>query len=86
MWKHILHIGDENMPNITLAVPEELQEKMRQHNDIRWSEVARKAIEKKVEDLEMLDKLTANSKLTTKDAREISEKINKDVAKRLKLL
>ncbi len=72
--------------NITLAVPEELHEKMKHHSDIRWSEVARKAIEKKIDDLEMLDKLTAESKLTKKDVAEISEKINKDVAKRLKSL
>ncbi|MFH1774669.1 MAG: hypothetical protein ABH874_06910 [Methanobacteriota archaeon] len=45
--------------------------------------MARKAIEKKVEDLEMLEKLTSKSKLTQRDAEEISRKINEKVAKRL---
>ncbi len=52
-------------------------------SEIRWSEVARKAIEKKVEDLELLEKLASKSKLAQKDAEEISWKINEKVAKRL---
>ena len=74
------------MPNITLTVPEELHQKMKEHSDIRWSEVARKSIEKKIADLEMLDKLTKNSKLTKEDAAAISKKINKEVARKLGLL
>lgn len=73
------------MTNITLSIPDELHSKMKHHTDIRWSEVARKAIELRVEDLEFMDKLTAKSKLTQKDAEEISEKIKESVAKRLKL-
>lgn len=45
--------------------------------------MARKAIEKKVEDLEMLEKLASKSKLTQRDVEEISRKINEKVAKRL---
>ena len=73
------------MANITLSVPEELHEKMKQHSEIRWSEVAKRAIEKKVDDLEMLDKLTSKSKLTKEDTASISGKINKNVTKRLGL-
>ncbi|MDV3103538.1 hypothetical protein [Thermococcus waiotapuensis] len=32
------------MPNITLSVPPELYKKMKEHPEIRWSEVARRAI------------------------------------------
>lgn len=74
------------MPNVTLTVPRELHEKMKQHSEIRWSEVARRTIEKKVQDLEMLDALTKESKLTREAALTISENINKDVAKKLRLL
>lgn len=45
--------------------------------------MARKAIEKKVMDLELLEKLTSRSKLTEKDVEEISSKVNEKVAKRL---
>jgi len=71
------------MANMTLAIPDELQEKLREHAEIRWSEVARRALEKKVADLEMMDRLTSNSKLTEKDVEEISAKINRAVAKKL---
>lgn len=73
------------MANMTLAIPEELQEKLREHAEIRWSEVARQALEKKVADIELMDRLTSNSKLTEKDVEEISAKINKAVAKKLGL-
>ncbi|MBM3303570.1 MAG: hypothetical protein FJY76_00595 [Candidatus Aenigmarchaeota archaeon] len=71
------------MANLTLAIPDELQEKLREHSEIRWSEVARRALEKKVDDLEMMEKILSKSKLTQKDADEISSKINKAVAKKL---
>ena len=32
------------MPNITLSVPPELYRKMKEHPEIKWSEVARRAI------------------------------------------
>jgi predicted CopG family antitoxin len=65
------------MANITLSVPDDLHQKMKKHSEIKWSEVARKAIEKKVHDLELLDELTSKSKLTEKDVLEISNRINK---------
>ena len=71
------------MANITLSIPDDLHRKMREFSEIKWSEVARKAIQKKVHDLEMLDKLTSKSKLTEKDVMEISDKINKSLAKKI---
>jgi predicted CopG family antitoxin len=73
------------MPNVTLAVSDELHTKMKQHKEIRWSEVVRKTISQKIEDLDMMDKLTSKSKLTQKDADEIAHKIDSDVAKKLGL-
>ena len=75
-----------HMTNITLMLPEELQKKMKKHSEIRWSEVIRQAIQKKIEDLELLDKITSKSKLTNKDAFEISKKIDANVARRLGLV
>jgi len=73
------------MGNVTLTLPDELQHKMRKHSEIRWSEVVRKAIQKRIEDLELLDRLTAKSTLTEADAREISKKIDATVARKLGL-
>ncbi|HKZ41665.1 MAG TPA: hypothetical protein VJ044_11920 [Candidatus Hodarchaeales archaeon] len=73
------------MTNITLAIPDVLHEKMRQHSEIRWSEVVRKVITEKVEMLEAFDKITKKSKLTQKDVDELSAKVNRAVAKNLGL-
>ena len=32
------------MPNITLSIPPDLYKKMKEHPEIKWSEVARRAI------------------------------------------
>ena len=71
------------MPNLTLSIPEELHERMKKHSEIRWSEVVRKSISEKIEDLEVLDKLTRKSKLTQADVDEIAHKINRDVFEEL---
>ncbi len=71
------------MTNITLAIPEELHTRMKQHSEIRWSEVVRKTISDKVETLDVLDRIAKKSKLSSKDVEEISKKINKDVFKEL---
>lgn len=47
------------MANITLAVPDTLHKKMRSHPEFKWSEVARQAIEQKIDDAELLDDLKA---------------------------
>ncbi len=71
------------MTNITLAIPEELAKRMRAFAEIRWSEIARQAIEKRVEDLELMNKIASKSKLTQKDIDEISKSIKRSAAKKL---
>lgn len=71
------------MANITLAVPDELHVRMKEFSEIRWSEVVRKSIEQKVKDLEMLEKITAKSRLTEKDAKNLSKKINRTATKKI---
>ena len=71
------------MTNITLSIPDELKKKMEKYPEVKWSQVARKAIEEKVKDLELLDRLTRNSKLTDKDVEEISKFINEKMTKKV---
>ena len=52
------------MVNMTLSVPEEIHKEMSMHTEIRWSDVARQAFERKIRELHWMDKLTENSKLT----------------------
>ena len=71
------------MGNLTLALPDNLQERMRKHSEIRWSEVVRKSITQRIELLEMMDKITQKSKLTKKDVDDISRKIKKETFEEL---
>lgn len=70
------------MVNMTLSLSEELHEKMKQFNEIKWSEVARRAIEQRIHDLEIMNKIASKSKLTQKDAFELSREIKKLATKR----
>jgi hypothetical protein len=70
------------MTNMTLAIPEELHRIMRQRKEIKWSEIARQAIQDRANKLELMDRLLKKSKLTEKDAIEIGRKINKGIVKR----
>ena len=71
------------MTNVTLAIPDDLHTKMKEHSEIRWSEVVRKTITEKIEILEAMDTLAKKSKLTKKDVEEIAHKINKEVFQEL---
>ncbi|MBI4020341.1 MAG: hypothetical protein HY367_03330 [Candidatus Aenigmarchaeota archaeon] len=71
------------MPNLTLSIPVELHRKMKKHSEIRWSEVVRKTIAERIEDLELMDRLARNSRLTKKDVEDISHKIKRDIYKEM---
>lgn len=67
---------------MTLSIPKELHEKMKCMSEIRWSEIARRAIEERINDLETMNKIASKSKLTKKDVEEISKKIKRSAAKK----
>jgi hypothetical protein len=64
------------MPTITVNVDDDLKEQMEKHPEINWSEVTRQAFREKIEKLELLDELTADSELTEGDVEELAAKIN----------
>jgi len=70
------------MANITLSVPADLHKQMKHFSDIRWSEVARKAIMEKVETLRMAENLASKSRLTQADVDEFSRKMKSLASKR----
>jgi ABC-type oligopeptide transport system ATPase subunit len=73
-----------NMGNMTLSVPEKLHKEMAVHSEIKWSDVARKAFEKKIKELNWMDKVLSKSKLTQEDANRIGHKIKGEMAKRFR--
>lgn len=63
------------MGNITLALPEDVHQAMRHFSEVRWSEVARKAIIERLETLSLAEKLAKKSKLSKKDVSAFGKKI-----------
>ena len=74
------------MPNVTLAVPEELHNIMKNHPEIKWSEIARQAMKEYAMRLEVLDDITSKSKFTEKDALVIGDSAKKNLAARYEKL
>jgi len=70
------------MGNMTLAIPDDMQKEMKNFSEVKWSEVARKAIKKRLETLQIAEKIASKSKLTKKDVEELSKKINLAASKR----
>jgi rhamnose utilization protein RhaD (predicted bifunctional aldolase and dehydrogenase) len=70
------------MGNITLSVPEDLLRRMRQHTELKWSEVARQAFERRLKEIELAEKLLSRSRLTEKDAERIGHRVKAKVRKR----
>ncbi len=81
MHAHNVSVG-EKMVNMTLSIPEQLYKKIKEHSEINWSDIARHVFEDYLTKLEILDRLTAGSELTEKDALDIGEAIKKSMWKR----
>jgi hypothetical protein len=61
--------------NVTFAVPEELHEVMRRHPEIKWSEIARKAMWEYAQKLELMERIVSGSRLSENDALELDKKV-----------
>ena len=69
------------MPNITLSLPKDVYQIVKTHKEIRWSEIARKAIEEYAKKLALLDALTSKSELTEEDIMKLDKKIKRKIHK-----
>ena len=88
MCDHIFYLVNI-ITNITLAVPEKIHKLMKKHSEIRWSEVARQAIERLAMKLELLEQAEyeeqvrfwnnelKNSELTESDVNELDAEVKK---------
>ena len=47
------------MPNVTLSVPEKLYKIMREHKEIRWSEIVRRALWDYVYEMQRKEKIVS---------------------------
>ena len=77
------HISNSvmQMPNMTLAIPEDLHSFIKSHNEIRRSEIARRAMWEYARKLEILDRLVEKSEFTEDDAAEFDSLLKKGLRK-----
>lgn len=69
---------------MTLSIPKPLHDQMKKHSEFKWSEVARKAIEEKIKDAQLVDDLKAVAQ-AKKAFREGKTLTHEEVKKRLGL-
>ena len=66
------------MPNVTVSVDDSLKDRMDDHPEINWSEVARQAIREKIRDLRVMEELVEGSELTEEDVDKLAARIDRD--------
>ncbi len=67
---------------MTLSIPEELYKEMLAHSELKWSDVARQAFEKKVKELHWMDEVLKNSQVTEEDAERVGHDVKAKMRKR----
>ena len=67
---------------MTLSIPEDLYKEMMAHSELKWSDVARQAFEKKVRELHWMDEVLKNSQVTEEDAERIGHDVKAKMRKR----
>jgi len=64
---------------LSVPLPANVKQEMSKYPEIKWVEVARRAIVERLEILEKMDKMLSKSTLTQEDALRIGREINKKV-------
>ncbi len=72
------------MTHMNMIVTEDLNRKMKRFPKVKWDAIAREAIEKEIEKLDIMDKLLAKSKLTERGAEALGHKIKHAMSERFK--
>jgi hypothetical protein len=70
------------MPNMTLSIPSDLHNFVKQHNEINWSEIARRAMSTQAKKLKLMESLVKNSEFSKMDLKELDHKIKEGLFKR----
>ena len=73
------------MVNITLAIPDELKSKLKQHKEVNWSAVMRRAFQEHLRKMEIAEAIANKSKLTKEDVIKIDKLVKSSMAYELGL-
>lgn len=72
------------MPNMTLSLPEDVYRIVKAHNEVRWSAIARRAIEEYARKITLLNAMTENSDLTEEDIAVLDKTVKAGIQKHYK--
>ncbi len=72
------------MPNMTLSLPEDVYKIVKTHNEVRWSEIARRAIEDYAKKIALLNAMTQDSEITEDDIVALDHKVKAGIQKHYK--
>lgn len=74
----------ESNSDLPYSLSEDIYKIVKTHKEIRWSEIARRAIEDYAKKVTLLNAMTAKSELTEEDIIMLDEKIKSDVQQHYK--
>ncbi len=74
------------MATLSVSVSDDLRTKMTKLEEVNWSAVARRAFEEKIKQVEFLKDLAMKSKLTERDAKNMSDKISRNISQKFRSL
>ena len=69
---------------MTLSIPDDVYRIVKAHNEIRWSEIARRAIEEYARKLALLNSMTAQSDLSEEEIMDLDRTVKAGVRKHYK--
>jgi len=72
------------MPNMTLSLPEDVYRIVKAHNEVRWSEIARRAIEDYAKKIALMNAMTQESTLTEDDIMALDHRVKAGIQKHYK--
>ncbi len=67
------------MPTMTLSIPDDLYSVIKDHNEIKWSVIARNAMWDYARKVQILEDILEKSELTEENAEELSSLIKKSI-------
>jgi len=67
------------MPTMTLSIPDDLYSVIKDHNEIKWSVIARNAMWDYARKVQILEDILEKSELTEENAEELNSLIKKSI-------
>jgi post-segregation antitoxin (ccd killing protein) len=70
------------MANLTVTIPEDLREEIKEHKEVNWSEIVRRAMSEHLRKLKIANAIANKSQLTKRDVAELSKLVKQGIAKK----